>query len=130
MTPNELFERLEPPPGGREALRRRLAADTHRRRRRLLLAATTTSALVAAAALVLVWRGGTAPPAPSGPPQPDLIQGSAAHPALTGLDEPVSDEPVTVLAANRNRYAVRRVATRTPQVVFYMVASERHDKRD
>jgi len=127
----DLFERLEPPPGGRQALRERLSREPGRRRRRAA-AITFSAAAAAIATVLLLWLGRgddrrtTAAHRPA--TTPDLIQRSHAHPALAGINEPMWDEPVSVATDKRDRYAVRRVATKSTQVVFYMVAAEHRAK--
>ena len=109
-----LFDQLTPPPGGLADLRRRIDRRAARRRRGFRLA--TACAGVAVVALLALWL---ALPLRSRGPAPWLDRDDL-YAVRLGLVAPPS-EPVTVPAADKDRVAVQRVATRDPRIVFYRV---------
>jgi hypothetical protein len=113
--PSNPFELLEPPRGGLALLRARIERDSRRRFRLRWMSAIAATAGVLVL-IVVITRLETRP---AQPPKPDPFLLARVQLGLT----PAPEEPVTVPAEYRHRTAVRRMAVRSDEVVFYQVAS-------
>lgn len=112
MKRREVFETLEAPPGGLALLREKLAPA--RPVRRPVLAWVVPAAAAAGLAVLL------ARPEPAGHALIARLQGDPAAAAL-GLVQ--LEAPVVVPAGESGRTAVRRLESRDPQIVMYLVES-------